>query len=103
MSAATVVGASAYLMIVNVITVLGSLYTLLIFIWAIFSWFNHNRGLLRDIYGVLDKLAGPYVRLFNRFIPPLGGMNFSPLIAIIVLQIVVQILIQVARVFFAPF
>ncbi len=71
-----------------------ALYTLMILVWAIFSWFDHSRGILNDIYGVLDKFVGPYVRLFRRLIPSLGGIDLSPFIAFIVLQVVVQFLIR---------
>jgi YggT family protein len=33
------------------------------------------------------------VRIFKRFIPPLGGMDFSPLVALVVLQIVARFLL----------
>jgi len=69
-----------------------NIYVILIVIWAIFSWFNHSRGWLSDIYRVLDMVVGPFVNLFRRIIPPLGGIDLSPLIAVIVLQLVVRIL-----------
>src|SRR6202012_4203107 len=33
-------------------------------------------------------VADPYLRLFRRFIPPVGAFDFSPMIAIILLYIV---------------
>ena len=102
MTAATMIGASTYITISNAIIAISGLYTLMILIWAIFSWFDHSRGILRDIYAVLDKLVGPYVRIFNKILPPMGGINISPFIAFIVLQIVVQILLQLLRVIFLP-
>ena len=71
---------------------LGRLYMLLIVAWAIFNWFDHSRGWAHSVYLVLDSLVGPYVGLFRRFIRPIGGMDFSPLLAIIVLQIVLWLL-----------
>ncbi|MDR2492764.1 MAG: YggT family protein [Coriobacteriales bacterium] len=82
-------------MIRNIISTLGSLYTLLVFVWALFSWFDHSKGVLNDIYKALDTLCGPYVGLFRRFIPPLSGIDLSPLIAIVVLQVVVQLLVRI--------
>lgn len=82
------------MMLITAIQALATLYTLMILIWAIFSWFDHSRGVLNDVYGVLDKLVGPYVRFFRRFLPSLGGIDLSPFIAFIVLQIVVQVLVR---------
>jgi YggT family protein len=78
--------------IIMVITQFANLYSLLIFVWAIFSWFDHSRGILKDIYNVLNTLVGPYVNIFRRFLPRLGGMDFSPFLALIVLQIAVRFL-----------
>ena len=45
-------------------------------------------GLLQDIAAVLDSVCGPWLNLFRRFIPPMGGIDFSPVVAIIALQLV---------------
>ena len=33
------------------------------------------------------EITDAYLEVFRRFVPPLGGLDFSPIIAIIVLQI----------------
>ncbi|MDR2673015.1 MAG: YggT family protein [Coriobacteriales bacterium] len=76
-----------------VINTVISLYTLLIFVWAILSWFNTGNAVVRDIYNALDKLVAPFVNLFRRFIPPLGGLDLSPFIALIVLQLLARAII----------
>jgi YggT family protein len=65
-----------------------NLYCFLIIVWVLLSWFGNAQGVVRDIYQLLDKVVGPYVRIFKRLIPPLGGFDFSPLAALLVLQIV---------------
>jgi uncharacterized protein YggT (Ycf19 family) len=72
----------------SILVLLIDLYTLLIVVWALFSWFDHSKGFLHDLYVALDRLVGPYVGLFKRFIPPLGGIDFSPVAAIVVLFII---------------
>ena len=69
-----------------------NIYGMMIFVWAIFSWFDHSRGILADIYRVLDTLVGPFVGLFKRFIPRVGGIDFSPFIAILLLQLIARLL-----------
>lgn len=51
-------------------------------------------GLLRDIAAVLDSVCSPWLNLFRRFIPPMGGIDFSPVVAIIALQLVQRLVLQ---------
>jgi YggT family protein len=41
----------------------------------------------------LRDVSEPYLRIFRRFIPPLGPIDISPIIAILVLQIVGRLVI----------
>jgi YggT family protein len=77
----------------TVVAAIVQFYVILIVIWAILSWFNQGKGVVNDIYGALDRIISPYVNLFRKFIPSAGGMDFSPFIAIILLQIVVRFLV----------
>jgi len=67
-------------------------YTFIIFVWVILSWFRNASKIVRDIYKVLDTVAAPYVNIFRKIIPPMGGLDFSPFIALIVLQLVSRLL-----------
>ena len=70
-------------------------YALLIFVWCILSWFPRPReGVIADIVGAIDALVSPYINLFRRFIPPFGGLDFSPILAIVVLQLVERFLMR---------
>jgi YggT family protein len=40
------------------------------------------------VIGFLRDVCEPYLRLFRRILPSIGGLDFSPIIAIIVLQVV---------------
>ena len=59
------------------------------------SWFPTDRGILADINRVLAKVCDPYLNLFRKLIPPLGGMvDVTPIIALLVLQFGVRLLIN---------
>ena len=45
----------------------------------------------------LRDVSEPYLRLFRKFIPPLGAFDFSPMIAIIVLYIVQSLIVSAIR------
>lgn len=70
----------------------------IIFVYILMSWIPNMGGVLRDFYEVLGRLCDPYLDLFRRIIPPVGGsgfgIDFSPIIAVIVLQVVARFLGQ---------
>lgn len=76
--------------ILLIITRLIDAYSWVIVIWAILSWvpMSSSASLVQDIREVLDRLVSPYINLFRRYIPPFGGIDFSPMVALIVLEIV---------------
>jgi uncharacterized protein YggT (Ycf19 family) len=53
-------------------------------------WSSWLLGFLRDV-------SEPYLRIFRRFIPPLGPLDLSPIVAIFVLQIVGGIVASLIR------
>lgn len=65
-------------------------YSLLIFVYVILSWFPVRDGVFADIYRVLGSVAEPYIGIFRRIVPLAGPVDFSPLIALIVLRYLIQ-------------
>ena len=77
-----------------------TVYTLLIFAYILSSLIfafggrvPYNRG-IDAVLTFLRQVCEPYLRIFRRFIPPLGPFDFSPIVAVIVLQIVGGILVN---------
>lgn len=60
-------------------------YITLIVIYVLMSWFP-MKGVLADVYQVLGTLVEPYLGIFRRIIPPIGMIDISAIIAILVLQ-----------------
>ena len=71
-------------------------YLVLIFIYVIMNWvqlpYNIWIGRLR---GFLHDTVEPVLRPIRAVLPPLGGMDLSPLVAILALGLIEQILISV--------
>lgn len=63
------------------------IYMVLIFIRILLSWFP-NVDWSNPFFSVLSQLTDPYLNIFRSIIPPLGGIDFSAIIAIFLLQIV---------------
>jgi YggT family protein len=68
-----------------------TIYMSLIFIRILLSWFP-NVNWSDPPFSILSQLTDPYLNIFRSFIPPLGGMDFSPIIAIFALQLIVALL-----------
>jgi len=49
------------------------------------------------ILGFLRDVSEPYLRIFRRFIPTIGQIDLSPMVAIIVLYVVRSILVSAIR------
>jgi len=57
-----------------------------IFILALLSWFNPNN--YNVLYRLLAKLTHPILDNCRKIVPDLGGMDISPLAALIALQLI---------------
>jgi YggT family protein len=97
----TLVYASTRSDIANYVNTLFTVYILLIFIYILFNlmfslgvrlpysrWSDAILGFLRDV-------SEPYLRLFRRFIPPIGMFDLTPMVAIFVLIILDRIIVGV--------
>jgi len=74
-------------------------YTILIFLNILSSWIPrmpYNRA-LRATLDFVKETTDPYLNLFRRFLPPVGGGGFaldlSPILAVIVLFVVQAIVV----------
>ena len=71
-------------------------YELLILAECILSWFPVG-GIVGDIYQALQRIVDPFVDIFRRLIPSVGGsgmrLDFSPMIAIIALDLLKRLII----------
>ena len=67
-----------------------SLYILVfaIFVQVIFSWINPYAPMAP----VFNAVTAPFLRPLRRFIPPLGNVDLTPLVLLIVIQIVLIVL-----------
>jgi YggT family protein len=77
---------------VRFISILSTVLVVAIIIRAILSWFtpDSGTGLLRIIMDVTEPILGP----IRRILPPVGGIDFSPFLAIILIWLVGQLLIH---------
>lgn len=82
----------------RIIYELGSAYSLIILVYCIMTWIpiTHD-GVLADIKLFFAKICDPYLNLFRKLIPPIGGtVDVTPIVALLVLQLAVSF---IARLF----
>lgn len=69
-----------------------TLLVILIFVHVILSWLvsfnvvNLQNPMMRQIYFGIDSLLKPLMAPIQRIIPSMGGLDFSPIIALLFLQ-----------------
>jgi YggT family protein len=82
---------SPILLIVSTLTNFIQIYLILIFVRILLSWFQ-TADWAQSIMSFLAPITDPYLNIFRSIIPPLGGLDLSPIIAILALQFVNYIL-----------
>jgi YggT family protein len=79
------------------------IYTILIFVRVLMSWFTRipYNTVLNAVLEFVRETTDPYLNLFRRFVPMVrigpGALDLSPIVAIIVLQIVAQLVVAAIR------
>jgi YggT family protein len=69
-------------LLINII----SLYMIIILAWVISSWLvnfgviNLRNPTARSIVSLLERLVQPAVRPIQRILPPMGGLDLSPIV-----------------------
>lgn len=59
---------------------------ILVFLWCVLSWFPNIRW-YEQPFKTLDQLVQPIVAPFRKLIPPISNIDLSPMVAMIVLQL----------------
>jgi len=86
---------SATALLTNSLANFLNIYLLLIFVRILLSWFQ-TAGWAQQAMSFLSPVTDPYLNIFRSFIPPLGGIDLSPILAIFSLQIISGLLTSVA-------
>jgi YggT family protein len=63
------------------------IYLVILIVRVLLTWFQ-NAGWAYQIMSFLSPITDPYLNLFRSIIPPLGGMDLSPILAFLLLQVV---------------
>lgn len=84
--------------IIQVVDIAFEVLVWLIIARCILSFVRHNpyQPVIRFIYDITEPIMAP----FRRMIPAAGGIDFSPIIAVLVIEMVRRLLIKILLVIF---
>ncbi|MCP4756399.1 MAG: YggT family protein [Proteobacteria bacterium] len=78
------------LTVVQLISGVLTILTYAIIIQAVVSWIRPNPD--NPFVRLLNKVTDPILRPLGRLIPPIAGLDFTPVIAIVVIQLIQNLL-----------
>ena len=86
------------LALVDIADLLLSIVTWVIIIQVVLSWLfafnvlNTSQGGVRAFAIAIDRLTAPLYRPIRRILPDFGGIDFSPLVILILIQVIKKLL-----------
>ena len=89
--------------IADYVLALVTVYWILILAYILLSWIEMFGGRIpysrttSAIIGFIRDAAEPYLRIFRRLLPPIGGLDLSPIIGILVLVFVGDLVANIIR------
>ena len=66
---------------------------LLILLRVLFSWINLGPG--NDLVRLVYQLTEPILAPLRRYIPPFGGLDITPMVALMLLALVKRLLVDI--------
>jgi YggT family protein len=79
----------------NFVEVFLWVYILLLFAYILTSWIRlPYQPWLNRVQRFLYDVCDPYLRIFRRFLPPLGPLDLSPMVGIVVLVVIQNVLVS---------
>jgi YggT family protein len=84
--------------LVDIANLLLSILTWIIIIQVILSWLlafnvlNTSSGGVRAVAVAIDRITAPLYRPIRRLMPDFGGIDFSPLVILILIQVIKKLL-----------
>ena len=84
--------------LVQIADLLLTILTWIIIVQVVLSWLlafnvlNVHSGGVRNFIVALDRLTAPLYRPIRRMLPDFGGIDFSPLVILILIQVIKKLL-----------
>lgn len=66
-----------------------------VFLRALLTWFSPDPR--NDLYRLLLRITDPLLEPVRRVLPPIGGLDFSPMLLLVFIGLMVRVVQQAAR------
>lgn len=84
--------------LVDIVDLLLNILTWIIIVQVVLSWLlafnvlNTSSGGVRAFAVAMDRITAPLYRPIRRLLPDFGGIDFSPLVVLILIQVIEKLL-----------
>jgi YggT family protein len=75
-----------------VVAVLLNLFQLALFIRVVMSWFPLSSSAARSVMEIVVRITEPVLGPIRRALPSFGGLDISPIVAILLLSILTRLI-----------
>ncbi len=79
--------------IIEILSGVVQLINMLVIVWCLLSWFPTIKW-YEQPFKTLDQIVQPIIAPFRKIIPPVANIDFSPMVAIMVLQLLLAGLVR---------
>ncbi len=69
------------------------IYSYILLIWVIGTWFPQFHG--TKFFRAIEQIVYPYAKIFRNLIPPLGGFDFSVIVAFFALSVLQRLIASI--------
>lgn len=84
-------GGLAVMSIADLVSLTLTVFLVAVIVKVVLSWINP--GAYNPMIGLVDRIASPVLRPVQRLIPPLGGLDLSPLFASLALLVIKMLVV----------
>jgi len=79
--------------LISIVNTIFTVYVYLVLARVLISWVPHNpsQPIFKFIYEVTEPVMAP----FSRLIPAIGGIDFSPIVVILAIEVLQKIVISI--------
>lgn len=89
------------MILLNLISLVFDIFIFLIFVEVIGSWVLMARirlpGVIYDLLQVVQRITSVILNPIRRLVPAIGGLDFSPIIALVLLQLLRSVIVGALR------
>jgi YggT family protein len=94
--------------VIQILIMLLWVLSIVIIVQAIMSWLvafnviNTHNDFVRSLLYALDRMTAPLYRPIRKIMPDFGGIDFSPIVVLLLIWVLQRLLVGVAQEFALP-